>query len=155
MPLHCWHSINIYFICEILPGILIRINKNKWWLAQTVNQVDLNSRSPNSVLFCDITPNGKYIASGTHDGSIFIWKLPEIVRDETVVALEQEKKKNLIQQITRYRNVRVIAMMDDSDLNEMSLSQLEACLEQCIKYHENFKTLENCNLLLQFYYFFI
>lgn len=68
--------------------------------------------------------------------------IPEIVRDETVIALEQEKKKNLIQQITRYRNVRVIAMMDDSDLNEMSLSQLEACLEQCIKYHENFKTLE-------------
>lgn len=68
--------------------------------------------------------------------------IPEMVRDETVIALEQEKKKNLIQQITRYRNVRVIAMMDDSDLNEMSLSQLETCLEQCIKYHENFKTLE-------------
>lgn len=68
--------------------------------------------------------------------------IPEMVRDETVVALEQEKKKNLIQQITRYRNVRVIAMMDDSDLNEMSLSQLETCLEQCVKYHENFKTLE-------------
>ncbi|MGI5841521.1 MAG: hypothetical protein ACOX6N_04875 [Patescibacteria group bacterium] len=68
--------------------------------------------------------------------------IPEMVRDETVVALEREKKKNLIQQITRYRNVKVIAMMDDSDLNEMSLSQLETCLEQCIKYHENFKTLE-------------
>lgn len=68
--------------------------------------------------------------------------IPEMVRDETVVALEQEKKKNLIQQITRYRNVRVIAMMDDSDLNEMTLSQLETCLEQCIRYHENFKTLE-------------
>ena len=68
--------------------------------------------------------------------------IPEMIKDETVMALEQEKKKNLIQQITRYRNVRVIAMMDDSDLNEMSLSQLETCLEQCIKYHENFKTLE-------------
>lgn len=68
--------------------------------------------------------------------------VPEIVRDETVIALEQEKKKNLIQQITRYRNVRAIAAMDDSDLNEMNLSQLETCLEQCIKYHENFKTLE-------------
>lgn len=68
--------------------------------------------------------------------------VPEIVRDETVIALEQEKKKNLIQQITRYRNVRAIAAMDDSDLNEMNLSQLENCLEQCIKYHENFKTLE-------------
>ena len=51
-------------------------------LNHSVNQVDLNSRSPNSVLFCDITPTGKYIASGTHDGSIFIWKIPDIERDE-------------------------------------------------------------------------
>lgn len=68
--------------------------------------------------------------------------VPEIVRDETVLALEKEKKKNLIQEITRYRNVRVIAMMDDSDLNEMNLTQLEQCLDQCIKHHEMFKTLE-------------
>ena len=68
--------------------------------------------------------------------------IPEIVRDETVVALEQEKKKNLVQEITRYREVRAIGMMNDSDLNEMTLPQLEACLEQCKKLHENFKTLE-------------
>ena len=68
--------------------------------------------------------------------------IPDMIKDETVIALEREKKKNLIQQITRYRNVTLIGAMDDSDLNEMNLAQLEACLEQCIKYHENFKTLE-------------
>lgn len=68
--------------------------------------------------------------------------IPEAVKDETVIALEAEKRKKLIQQIKRYRNVKVIAMLDDSDLTDMNLSQLEQCLEQCRKYHENFKTLE-------------
>lgn len=66
----------------------------------------------------------------------------EITKDETVLKLEQEKRKQLIQQITRYRNVRQIAALDDSDLSDKSITELEACLEQCIKYHENFKTLE-------------
>ena len=68
--------------------------------------------------------------------------VPEIAKDETVIKLEQEKRKQLIQQITRYRNVRAIAALDDSDLTEKSIAELEACLEQCIKHHENFKTLE-------------
>ena len=68
--------------------------------------------------------------------------VPEIAKDETVLKLEQEKRKQLIQQITRYRNVRAIAALDDSDLTEKSIPELEACLEQCIKHHENFKTLE-------------
>jgi len=68
--------------------------------------------------------------------------VPEIAKDETVLRLEQEKRKQLIQQITRYRNVRAIAALDDSDLTEKSIAELEACLEQCIKHHENFKTLE-------------
>ena len=68
--------------------------------------------------------------------------VPEIVKDETVAKLEQEKRKQLIQQITRYRNIRSIAALDDSDLSEKNIAELEACLEQCIKYHENFKTLE-------------
>ena len=68
--------------------------------------------------------------------------VPEIIKDETVAKLEQEKRKQLIQQITRYRNIRSIAALDDSDLSEKNIAELEACLEQCIKYHENFKTLE-------------
>ena len=68
--------------------------------------------------------------------------VPEIAKDETVLRLEQEKRKQLIQQIMRYRNVRAIAALDDSDLSEKNIAELEACLEQCIKHHENFKTLE-------------
>lgn len=68
--------------------------------------------------------------------------VPEIAKDEMVLKLEAEKRKQLIQQITRYRNVRAIAALDDSDLSEKNIAELEACLEQCIKYQENFKTLE-------------
>lgn len=68
--------------------------------------------------------------------------VPDIVKDETVLKLEAEKRKQLIQQITRYRNVRAIAALDDSDLTDKSIAELETTLEQCQKYHENFKTLE-------------
>lgn len=68
--------------------------------------------------------------------------IPEIAKDETVIALEREKRKQLIQQISRYRAVKVIAALNDSDLNDMDLAQLEACLEECKKLHENFKTIE-------------
>ena len=68
--------------------------------------------------------------------------VPEIAKDETVIALEREKRKQLIQQISRYRAVKVIAALNDSDLNDMDLAQLEACLEECKKLHENFKTIE-------------
>lgn len=70
--------------------------------------------------------------------------IPEQVKDETVIALENEKRKQLIQEISRYRNVRVIAALDDSDLTVMSLPQLEQCLEQCKQYHDNFKIQEMC-----------
>ena len=68
--------------------------------------------------------------------------VPEIAKDEMVLKLEQEKRKQLIQQIMRYRNVRAIAALDDSDLSDKNIAELEQCLEQCIKYQENFKTLE-------------
>ena len=68
--------------------------------------------------------------------------IPDIEKDETVLKLEAEKRKQLVQQITRYRNVRAIGALDDSDLSEKTLAELEATLEQCQKYHENFKTLE-------------
>ena len=35
----------------------------------------------NSVLFCDIDPCSRYIATGTADGSVWIWRLPLINRD--------------------------------------------------------------------------
>lgn len=63
-------------------------------------------------------------------------------RDETVEALEREKRKKLTYEIMRYRSNKLIDPLIDSDLSEMTLEQLETCLEQCIRYQENFKTLE-------------
>lgn len=63
-------------------------------------------------------------------------------RDETVEALEREKRKKLTHEIMRYKSNKLIDPLIDADLAEMSLEQLETCLEQCINYQENFKTLE-------------
>lgn len=63
-------------------------------------------------------------------------------RDETVEALEREKRKKLTHEIMRYKSNKLIDPLIDADLSEMSLEQLETCLEQCIRYQENFKTLE-------------
>lgn len=63
-------------------------------------------------------------------------------RDETVEALEREKRKKLTHEIMRYKSNKLIDPLIDADLSEMSLEQLETCLEQCINYQENFKTLE-------------
>lgn len=65
-----------------------------------------------------------------------------IERDETVEALEREKRKKLTQQIMWYKGNKLIDPLVDADLSEMTLEQLETCLEQCIRYQENFKTLE-------------
>ena len=65
-----------------------------------------------------------------------------IPKDETVEQLEKEKRKKLTQEIIRYKNNKLIDPLIESDLSDMSLEQLETCLEQCIQYQENFKTLE-------------
>lgn len=65
-----------------------------------------------------------------------------VPKDETVELLEKEKRKKLTQEIIRYKNNKLIDPLVEDDLSEMSLEQLETCLEQCIQYQENFKTLE-------------
>ena len=44
----------------------------------------------NSVLFCDLDYSSKFIATGTADGSVWIWKLPPITRDTNGVARHVE-----------------------------------------------------------------
>lgn len=63
-------------------------------------------------------------------------------RDETIEALEREKRKQLTNEIIRYKNNKLIAPLVDDDLSEMSLEQLETCLEQCMQHQETFKTVE-------------
>ena len=65
-----------------------------------------------------------------------------IPKDETIEQLEKEKRKKLTQEIIRYKNNKLIDPLVEDDLSAMSLEQLETCLEQCIQYQENFKTLE-------------
>ena len=36
----------------------------------------------NPALFCDINKTSEYLAVGTHNGSVYIWKIPAIVRNE-------------------------------------------------------------------------
>lgn len=39
----------------------------------------------NSVLFCDISPDGRTIATGSTDGTVWIWRIPFIVRNDMQV----------------------------------------------------------------------
>lgn len=42
---------------------------------------DVNAQIDNSVLFCDLSPDGQYLAAGTRSGTVFIWRLPVLTRD--------------------------------------------------------------------------
>lgn len=64
-------------------------------------------------------------------------------RDESVVKMEEEKRKELIREISSYREVRSIgANMTETDISDMTIQQLEACRDTCKKYFEHFKTVE-------------
>lgn len=63
-------------------------------------------------------------------------------KDESVVRMEEEKRKELIREITSYREVKQIGAINDTDLSEMDIQQLEQCRDQCKKHFEHFKTLE-------------
>ena len=64
-------------------------------------------------------------------------------RDESVVKMEEEKRKELIREISSYREVRSIgASMTETDISDMTIQQLEACRDTCKKYFEHFKTVE-------------
>ena len=62
--------------------------------------------------------------------------------DYDIQKLETKKRKDLIVQIQKYRNIKKIAALLDDDIIDMSIDQLEICLEQCKKYHETFKLQE-------------
>ena len=115
-------------------GDYIPLMPNKYQYASTLSITNYDISNEKSLSYEDLRKLTINIARSR--------LVPEIAKDEMVMKLEAEKRKQLIQQITRYRNVRAIAALDDSDLSEKNIAELEACLEQCIKYQENFKTLE-------------
>ncbi len=65
-----------------------------------------------------------------------------IPKDETVEALERTKRKELTNEIMRYKNNKLIGPLVEGDLSGMSLEQLETTLEQCKAHQEHFKTQE-------------
>jgi hypothetical protein len=61
------------------------------------------------------------------------------VRDEIIVALEKEKKRNLINEIKEFQNVRKIyPYVEHYDLENMTIEQLETCKDVCERYHNRF-----------------
>jgi hypothetical protein len=64
--------------------------------------------------------------------------------NEITSALEEERRKQLIAEITELRNVRLIGAVDDIDLTDLTIEQLEACKEHCEKLFETFKFSEVC-----------
>ena len=64
-------------------------------------------------------------------------------RDENVIRMEEEKRKELIREISSYREVKSIgAIMNETDLTDMNIQQLEQCRDQCKRHFEHFKTME-------------
>ena len=95
----------------------IPLMPNKYQYASTLSITNYDISNDKSISFEDLRKLTINIARSR--------LVPEIVKDEMVMKLEQEKRKQLIQQITRYRNVRAIAALDDSDLSEKSIAELE------------------------------
>lgn len=72
-----------------------------------------------------------------------------VERDPMVEQLEKDKRKKLTYEIKRYKSNKMIDALVDEDISSMSLEQLENTLEQCVRYHENFKVLEISKLGLR------
>jgi len=65
---------------------------------------------------------------------------PDAQKDETIIELEREKKRNLIAEIKEFKNVtKINPWINDYDLNNMTLDQLENCRELCEKLHSRHK----------------
>lgn len=65
-----------------------------------------------------------------------------LTQDIEIQKIETKKRKDLILQIQKYKNIKKIAALLNDDITDMSINQLELCLEQCKKYHETFKLQE-------------
>lgn len=60
-------------------------------------------------------------------------------RDETIVAMEMEKKKMLMQEISCYRDVTSISALDSTDITDYTVTQLELYRDKLSRMHDDFK----------------
>ncbi len=65
-----------------------------------------------------------------------------IEKSEQVLALEKEKRKQLMANIQKYKNIKVIGIMVEDDIQNMNLDQLEHTLTTCEKLFQNQKLKE-------------
>jgi hypothetical protein len=66
----------------------------------------------------------------------------EIVKNENVLRMEEEKRKNLMKSINEYRQIKEIGAISHSDLTKMDIPQLEICLEEVKRMYEVRKNVE-------------
>lgn len=67
---------------------------------------------------------------------------PGTQRDETVIALEKEARRNLINEIMEFKNVKKINPFIEDDLQSLSIDQLKTVRDKCENYHSRFKVDE-------------
>lgn len=65
-----------------------------------------------------------------------------IEKSEQVLALEKEKRKQLMANIQKYKNIKVIGIMVEDDIQNMNLDQLEHTLTTCEKLFQSQKLKE-------------
>lgn len=70
-------------------------------------------------------------------------KLKKIIeKSEQVLALEKEKRKELMNNIQKYRNIKAIGALVEDDIVNMNIQQLENTLNQCEKLYQSQKLKE-------------
>lgn len=76
--------------------------------------------------------------------------VPDIQKDEQILQLEKQKRKELINKIMRYKNLRQIASIMDDDISKMDIIQLEQTVEQCKRVFDQLKLMEVCKRGMNF-----
>lgn len=70
--------------------------------------------------------------------------VPDIQKDESVILLEKQKRKELMHDINRYRNLDLISSMIDDDITDMNIDQLEEVKDRCTQQFERAKLMDVC-----------
>ena len=113
---------------------VIKIDKNKFCYSMTEGITNYDISSEKLLGLSQVRELSVNIARSLLAKNIKI--------DYDIQKLEIKKRKDLIVQIQKYKNIKKIAALLDDDIVDMSIDQLEICLEQCKKYHETFKLQE-------------
>ena len=65
-----------------------------------------------------------------------------VEKSEQVITLEREKRKQLMNNIQKYRNINAIGVLVEDNIQDMNLSQLEHTLTHCEKLYQSQKLKE-------------